>query len=75
MAQVIDEKSRRQVIDNIGDRIDQYEIAELIYEAIKDQFGIQPTEQHCWDVWYRVLDELGDLIATRVKWLEPDFDD
>ncbi len=63
-----------RVIDDVGDWIDPYNLAELVYRAIKQEFGIRPTVEQCQQVWLRVLDCLGDNVRDSVRALHVDFD-
>jgi hypothetical protein len=65
---------QREVVDDVGDWIDQYTIADLIYDGIKEEFGILPTVAQCQEVWYRCLDRLGELVRSSVRSLDIDFD-
>lgn len=63
-----------QIVEDVGDWVDQYNIAWLVYDAIKEEFGIEPTLAQCQDVWYRTLDQLGELIAKCACHLDVDYD-
>lgn len=64
-----------RTVDDVGDWIDQYTLASLVYDTIKEEFGINPTLGQCQDVWYRVLDQLGDLVEECARCLTVDFDE
>jgi len=66
---------RQAVVDDVGDWIDQYVIAETIYDAIYDQFGVLPTAEHCRDAWLRTLSILTQEIRTSAKAIDIDPDD
>ena len=63
-----------RIIEDVADWIDQYNIASLVYDAIKEEFGIEPTGEQCQDVWYRVLDQLAHLIESCARCLPVDYD-
>jgi len=57
-----------RLVDDLGDWIDQYNIARLIVESIKDEWGTV-TYGMCQDLWYRALDQLPSLILDVARWL------
>ena len=63
-----------RLVEDVGDWIDQYNIAHLILEAIHDELDIKPTVDQCQQVWYRVLYELPDLISQCARHLDVDYD-
>ncbi len=67
--------TQQSIIEDVGDWIDQYNIADLIYDAVKEQCGVDPTVGQCQDVWYRVLDQLGDLVNACARHLPVDYGD
>ena len=63
-----------QVVEDVGDWIDQYTIARLVADTIRDEFSIDPTVEQCQAVWYRVLEQLHDLIDSCAAHLYVDYD-
>ena len=58
-----------KLIDDVGDWIDQYNLASMIVGAINEEYGIVTLEM-AQDLWYRALEyhlpELFDAIARRL---------
>jgi hypothetical protein len=70
MSQMIYDKAyegvRDQLTDDVGDWIDQYNLAHMILQAIEEEYGTVTLEM-AKDFWYRALEyhlpELFQLIA------------
>lgn len=60
------ESKEDQLVEDVGDWIDQYNLARMITDAIRDQRG-EATLEMAKDFWYRALEyhlpELFDHIA------------
>ena len=64
----------KAVLDEVGDWIDTACIAELVFEAIRDQYNILPTVEQCREVWLRILDQLGEDVSRCVAWMHDELD-
>ena len=62
------------VVEEVGDWVDTTCIAELIFQTIREQYGILPTVQQCREVWLRVLDHLGNDVGSVVRWMRDELD-
>ena len=49
--------ARHQLVDNLGDRIDPYEIAARVVNAVEEEWGTV-GEDMCIELWSIALDEL-----------------
>ena len=57
---------RNKVIDDVGDMMDGYSIASMIYDEIVEQFGFEPTVEQCLGIWHWVQIELKSMILRHV---------
>jgi hypothetical protein len=58
MAQLYDKAQvsvEDQLVDDVGDWIDQYNLASMIIDAIEEEYGSATLEQ-AQDFWYRALE-------------------
>jgi len=66
MAQLYDKAAvsvRDQLVDDVGDWIDQYNLAAMIVGAIEEEYGVVTLEM-AKDLWYRALEyHLPDLFG------------
>lgn len=64
MAQLYDkalESVEDQLVDDVGDWIDQYNVARMVIDAIREEYGMVTLEM-AKDFWYRALEyHLTDL--------------
>ena len=54
--------TKDKLVEEVGDWIDSYVIANSIVQAFVNNFGFPPTVEQCREVWLRTLDVLGDQI-------------
>lgn len=60
MAQIYDKaavSTHDQLVDDLGDRIDPYEIAARVADAVEEEWG-SVSEDMCLELWSIALDEL-----------------
>jgi len=69
----IDAKAQA-VLDEVGDWVDTRCIAELIFDSIRDEYGILPSVLQCREVWLRILDQLGNDISSCVRWMRDELE-
>ncbi len=72
MSQIYDkafESVQDKLVEDVGDWIDQYNLASMVIGAIKEEYGTVTLEM-AKDFWYRALEyylpELFDSIARRL---------
>ena len=53
---------QNKLTEDVGDWIDQYNIAQLIVEAVEEEWGIV-TEDMCHELWLRYLYVLPSQLA------------
>lgn len=63
---VAKECGRNQVVDDVGDMMDGYDIAGRIYDVIVEEYGIEPTVQQCMKIWHWLRIELNGMIRRHV---------
>ena len=76
MAQLCDKaavSTQDQLVEDIGDWIDQYNLASVIIDAIREQYGSATLEQ-AKDFWYRALEFHLPEIFEHIARTLPDFD-
>ena len=56
----------KDVVDDVGDMIDRYDIAGKIYDAIVNEYEIEPTVQQCMEIWHWLRIELDRMISRHV---------
>jgi len=59
---------RDALIDDLGDRIDQYELAARIVDAIEEEWGFVDS-QRCHELWLLALPRLKSLFTKVARWL------
>ena len=62
-----------QLVDDLGDWIDQYNIAGLIVEALSEEWG-SATYERGKDLWYRFLERFPRLLSQTSRWLDDPSD-
>jgi hypothetical protein len=64
---------RDAIVEDLGDWIDQYNIASLVVDALEEEWNCPVTLERAKDLWYRACEGLSDFLEERARWLpEPD---
>ena len=74
MAQLYDKAQvsvEDQLVEDVGDWIDQYNLASMIIDAIEEEYGSATLEQ-AQDFWYRALEYYLPDIFERIARSLPD---
>jgi len=59
---------RDALIDDLGDRIDQYELAARIVDAVEEEWGFSDFHR-CYELWLLALPQLKTLFNKVSRWL------
>ena len=62
-----------KIVDDLGDWIDQYNIASCVVDALCEQWG-SATYERGKDLWYRFLERLPGLLEETARWLDDPAD-
>ena len=62
-----------QIVDDLGDWINQDNIAACVVEALSEQWG-SATYERGKDLWYRFLERLPGLLEETARWLDDPAD-
>ncbi|MGA8849383.1 MAG: hypothetical protein WB564_06135 [Dehalococcoidia bacterium] len=65
MSQLYDKAAvseRDAIVEDLGDWIDQYNIANLVVDALEEEWNCPPTLERAKDLWYRACEALSDFL-------------
>jgi len=70
----LSEPARAELIDTLGDWIDQAMLAEAVIDAIEEECGVPATMDLCRDTWLRLCEGIGRHLGEIANWLASSID-